>query len=416
VCRIRAFLLVALLIAPRAAWPQGAPLGPEFRVNTFTSGDQASPRIASDASGNFVVVWYGQARDGSSYGVFGQRFNSSGTPLGIEFRVNSYTTRGQFGPSIASDASGNVVVVWTSHDQDGSGDGVFGQRYASSGVSLGPEFRINTYTTGSQNRAEVASDTLGNFVVAWESYNQAGLWDVFGQRFAGAGTPLGQEFRVNTYTTGNQFGPSVAADPSGTLVVVWVSYAQDGSSYGVFGQRYTSSGTPLGAEFRVNSYTAGGQGGARATADASGNFLVVWGGSQDASGGGVFGQRFASSGAPMGPEFQVNTYTTSLQSSPFVAVDSFGDFVVTWNSLGQDGSAHGVFAQRYASSGLTLGPEFRVNTYTTSAQATSAVAADPSGNFVVVWLSQGQDGSLAGVYGQRYGQIVPIELMGLSLE
>ena len=50
-------------------------------------------------------------------------------------------------PSVASDAAGNFVVVWDSADQDGSDVGVFGQRYASSGAPLGPEFRVNTYTT-----------------------------------------------------------------------------------------------------------------------------------------------------------------------------------------------------------------------------------------------------------------------------
>ena len=47
---------------------------------------------------------------------------------------------------MASDSSGNFVVVWMSDSQDGSSDGVFGQRYASSGTPLGPEFRVNTYT------------------------------------------------------------------------------------------------------------------------------------------------------------------------------------------------------------------------------------------------------------------------------
>jgi hypothetical protein len=90
---------------------------------------------------------------------------------------------------------------------------------------------------------------------------------------------------------------------------------------------------------------------------------------------------------PLGPEFRVNTYTTGLQWFPSVAADTSGNFVVVWSSDGQDGSSWGVFAQRYASSGFPVGPEFRVNTYTTSPQGGSfdiAVASDPSGNFVVV--------------------------------
>ena len=106
--------------------------------------------MASDSSGNFVVVWESYYQDGSGFGVFGQRYASTGAPLGPEFRVNTHTTISQRYPAVASDSSGNFVVVWDSSSQDGSSYGVFGQRYASTGAPLGPEFRVNTYTTGSQ--------------------------------------------------------------------------------------------------------------------------------------------------------------------------------------------------------------------------------------------------------------------------
>src|SRR5206468_5304115 len=156
-----------------------------------------------------------------AFGVFGQRYDTSGTPLGPEFRVNTYTTNFQGGSSIASDSVGNFVVVWVSEFQDGSSFGVFGQRYASSGAPLGPEFRVNTYTTNYQGfPSRVASDTSGNFVVVWSSYTQDGSdQGIFGQRYASSGTALGSEFRVNTYTTNSQGYPSVAADLAGNFVV-----------------------------------------------------------------------------------------------------------------------------------------------------------------------------------------------------
>jgi hypothetical protein len=93
--RVPVLFFVALVSVPRPAWPQGNPLGPEFRVNTFIIGSQQSASVATDGSGNFVVVWKSQYQDGSFDGVFGQRYASSGTPLGPEFRVNTYTTGGQ---------------------------------------------------------------------------------------------------------------------------------------------------------------------------------------------------------------------------------------------------------------------------------------------------------------------------------
>jgi hypothetical protein len=419
--RAAAVLLLALVAVARDGWTQGGvPIGPEFRVNTYAFGTQRRPSVASDQDGNFVVVWESwDQQPSSSYGVFGQRFASSGAPLGPEFRVNTYTTGGSFNPSAAGIAGGDFVVVWTR-----SGGDVFGQRYNSSGAPVGSEFRVNTYTAGYQGEPAVASDAFGNFVFVWTSAGQDGAnFGVFGQRYASSGVPLGAEFRVNTYTTGYQYRPAVASDLQGNFVVVW----QDGNTYpepgggipgrGVFGQRYDSSGAPVGPEFQVETYTTGFQGGPAVVVQPGGPFVVVWHSvyKTDTSWG-VFGQRYSSSGAPVGSEFRVNTFTLGYQFGPALASDGAGNFVVTWSSP-QDGSFYGVFGQRYDSAGVPQGSEFRVNTYTTSGQGAPAVASNGVGSFVVVWESDGgQDGALGGIFGQRYNQIVPVELMQFAVE
>jgi hypothetical protein len=213
----------------------------------------------------------------------------------------------QFLPAAASDASGNFVVVWDSGvNQDGSFWGVFGQRYDSSGAPLGPEFRVNTFTLFAQDPS-VASDDAGDFVVVWRSrFLDGSGYGVLGQRFDSSGTPVGPEFRVNTYTTGDQYSPAVASDESGNFIVVWTSDDQDGSFTGVFGQRYASTGAPRGSEFRVNSQTFSAQEHAGVSSDAAGNFVVVWNYySQTYHSWSPVGQRFASAGAPLGPNFEV---------------------------------------------------------------------------------------------------------------
>ena len=110
---------VLLLSVPRAVWPQGGtPLGDEFRVNTYTTGTQYNAEVAADPGGNFVVVWTDFVQDGSGFGVFAQRFGSSGAPLGPEFRVNTYTTSFQWFASVAADSAGNFVVVWSAYGLD----------------------------------------------------------------------------------------------------------------------------------------------------------------------------------------------------------------------------------------------------------------------------------------------------------
>ena len=59
---------------------------------------------------------------------------------------------------------------------------------------------------------------------------------------ASAQTFAGGEFRVNTYTTNYQDSARAAMEPDGDFVVVWESYTQDGSGFGVLGQRFDTSG------------------------------------------------------------------------------------------------------------------------------------------------------------------------------
>jgi hypothetical protein len=416
--RRAAILCTALVLLPGAAWSQGNPVGPEFVVNSYTTSAQNHPSVGRDSLGNLVVVWSSYGQDDSEFGIFGQRFDASGAAVGPEFQVNTYTAGRQYLPSVTVGSPGDFVVVWMSIGQDGSQQGVFGQRYAASGVPLGPEFRVNTYTTGYQYSPDVGADSAGNFTVVWASDGQDGSsYGVFGQRYASSGMAVGPEFRVNTYASGHQRQPSVAADPAGNLVVTWVSEGQDGSNIGVFGQRYASSGAAVGPEFRVNTYTTGNQYRPSVAADPSGGFVVVWQSlPQDGSDHGVYAQRYAGSGTPLGPEFRVNTYTPNAQQRPFIATDSSGNFVVVWQSLYQDGSIFGAFGQRYSAAGTPEGPEFRINTYTTYVQSYPAVAADPAGNFVVVWQSTDQDGSSFGAVGQRFGAIVPLELIHFGVE
>jgi cysteine-rich repeat protein len=189
--------------------------------------------VAADADGDFVVVWI-------SGGVFGQRYTSTGTAVGSEFQVN---TEANDEPAVAAATDGDFVVVWTSVEQDGNLRGVFGQRYTSTGTALGSEFQVNTYTTSFQYAPAVAVTADGHFVVAWTSYSQDGdAHGVFGQRYTSTGAGLGSEFQVNTYTTSSQYedrGVAVAADADGDFVVVWTSTPdQDGDAHGVFGQRF----------------------------------------------------------------------------------------------------------------------------------------------------------------------------------
>jgi hypothetical protein len=385
---------LALAGLPTRAGAQ--PLGSEFQVNAYTTGRQEAcsrgggSLVAADASGNFVVVWQNDGPGDTSYGIFGRRFDSNGKPLGAEFRVNSYTTGRQWHPAVAADASGDFVVAWTTQaSQDGSAEGVFAQRYDSAGEALGGEFRVNSYTTSDQRDPSVATDGSGNFVIVWSSrYQDGDRWGIFGQRYDSDGSRVGREFRVNTSTPNDQRFPSVTAAADGDFVVAWLSG-------GIDAQRYDSAGQPQGGEFRVNDFgtflldptvatdVAGnfvvvwrrnsdvfakrydnsggelggeflvGRGGGgpvkpHVASDADGEFLVVWTDAEypDAE---VAGRHFSGNGEARGDKFQVNVFTGgSSQECASVGSTGAGQFVVVWQSGGdQDGDSTGVFGRRF---------------------------------------------------------------------
>jgi hypothetical protein len=374
----------------------------EFSINTRLS---SNPSIASDNNGNFVVTSHSQ-RDGSGYGVYAQRYNSLGVPQGSEFRVNSYTNDNQNNPSITSDNNGNFIITWQSSSQDGSGDGVYAQRYNNLGIPQGSEFRVNTYTTSNQNKPSISIDKNGNFIITWQSSSQDGSgYGVYAQRYNNLGIPQGSEFRVNTYTTSNQNKPSISIDKNGNFAVAWAS-EQDGSYYGIYSQRYNSLGVPQGSEFRVNSYTTYSQRIPTIVFDINNNFIITWESVQNYNEGtDIFIQRYNSLGVPQGSEFRVNTYTTNSQRTPKMATDSSGNFVVTWESYFQDGSHGGIYAQRYNSLGVPQGSEFQVHTYTSYYQASPSLAMDSNGNFVITWSSTDFKSNLVGIYAQRYSSL-----------
>jgi hypothetical protein len=255
----------------------GQPQGTEFRVNANTTGPQFLPRVDRRGNGPFVVTWWDELDGGDSFDDFGvaaRLFDSSGRPLGPEFRVNGYTTGYQYHPDVAMEASGRFVVVWGSRNFAGGRDGIFARTFEADGTPIGAEFQVNTTTTLGI-RPSVAWSPAGGYVVVWTLPDAS--FDVRARRLDDQGHPIVNEFVVNAATTGNQLTDisAVATDGAGNFVVTWSS-GYGGIETDVFARRFDALGSPRGADFRVNTYTTGGQREAAVASDAWGNFLVGW--------------------------------------------------------------------------------------------------------------------------------------------
>ena len=184
----------------------------------------------------------------------------------------------------------------------------------------GPEFLINTTTANNQSEPTITALPDGRFVVVWrdDSFTGGDISGtaIRGQVFAANGAPSGAEFLINTTTAGSQSQPTITALPDGRFVVAWTDFSGTGadtSGYAIRGQVFAANGAPSGPEFLINTITANNQTAPTITALPDGRFVVAWtdnsttGG--DISGGAIRGQVFAANGAPAGSEFLINTTT-----------------------------------------------------------------------------------------------------------
>ncbi|MEZ5935207.1 MAG: LamG-like jellyroll fold domain-containing protein [Alphaproteobacteria bacterium] len=338
----------------------GSAVGSEFQVNTTTASLQEAPAVTALADGGFVVAWQSTGQDGDSTGIYAQRYDSAGNTVGTEFQVNTTTTDAQEAPAITAFADGGFIVTWESRNQDGSNWGVYAQRYDSAGSAVGSEFRVNSWTFNEQRSPDIAALADGGFVVTWQSKDQDfSNWGVFAQRYDAAGAAVGPEFVVNTNWSGEQKEPSVAALDDGGFVVVWQSKDQDGDNWGIFAQRYDAAGNRTEFEFQVNQETANQQSDPSVSALPDGSFIVTWQSKdQDGDNWGIYGRRFSADGDALGNEFQINTTSAGQQEGVETAALGDGGLAVTWQSMDQDGDDLGVFGHRYDSetASVTVNP------------------------------------------------------------
>ena len=388
---------LGLLILPVVAAAQ-TPAGDRFVVSgPFAFAAELRGSVAANGD-EFVAVWYTNLPvSGEGFtAIEGRRLRADGTFLGDLFQVNSLIAGHNDLPDVAELPGGGFVVVWTSlgsAQTDNSSCSIQARRFAADGTPLDDQFQVNDFTTGEQIAPRVVVDSTGGFAVVWNS--DASNDDDSGRSvrariFDAGDNPVGAEFQVNTYTTGDQLYPSMAVSPTDEFVIVWHgdgSAGDDNSYRSVQARRYDSDGSSIGGEFQVNSYTTDFQGYASAGFTRDGDFLVVWqsdgssGG--DVNGGSIQARRFASDGAPMAVEFQVNDFTPGNQRLPDVHVFPEDDFVVVWH----DGAPYfgKTSARQFLSDGTPFASQVDVSYPQQFGPRSRIRVAGSETEFVVVW-------------------------------
>ncbi len=371
-------LFVLLLFCGSAALRAQLPLGPQFRINHNPTPDLMSPRVATNASGDFVVLWYGF---GDSRGgiLHARRFRPDGEPATDDIRVADQIISTNENVEMAIQDDGSFLAVFS------VSGALKVRRFAPDGTLL-----LDEQVAGGSPyvpQASISARSDGRFVVAWSLFSG----EVSARVFNPEGVPLGPVVTADT-TSGLKFGPRVAMGPQGEFVVVWLTFAgtdpSSGRPLGSFqAQRYGPGSRPRGEKIPVSDHYGGS---VHVAKDGAGNFLVIWSEVPNAGGGGphgIYGRRFSAAGAPLSAALPLVTSFTTGYTALAVAPD--GSFVIAWDSPGQGGFDQNVFAQVFPASGVPLRPAFSVPESVGGIQRYPWVAINGEGRFVVVWADRG---------------------------
>jgi hypothetical protein len=342
-----------------------------FKVNSSSVGDNERARVSVLNDGGAVFVW-----QGGTYGyqhVYARFLSASNVWNTGDILVNSSTNFSQLSPAVATLNNGNVVVVWSSFNQQGASSlyDVYGQMFSPDGQKIGSEFPVNQFTPYNQRTPAIAALSTGGFVTVWVSEQQRRVGattgqltapsqmshpsvDIYARLFSSSGQPVNNEFQVNIFSNVCA-NPTVAAGQGGAFSVGWGERDSvvPSNNWDVFARVFSANAVGGGVS-RINTETYGGQLGPRLSAAGS-DYLMVWTSmGQDSSAEGVFGQFLQADGSPNGGEFRVNTTWVSKQIHPVVASDGSGRFLVSWTSFTGGVSSFDLFAQRYVNGAQPL--------------------------------------------------------------
>lgn len=402
----RTFAAASALFLAVAADAQ-LPVGPEQQVNEYTTSFQNTARVAGTPDGGFVVAWFSAGPCGDrddTTNAQGRVFMADGEPAGSQFRVNEVCDwlRNEYPRSVLVDDDGELTIVWADvHSRpEGSYFGGSARRFAADGAPLGSEFVVAP-ALGYAESPVADGSPGGEFVVARALESSASYsYYVKVARFDPSGAPE-WNFPIEPSSGHGLARPDVDVAPAGDFVVAWLD--ADWPLVDIRMRRFDFDGTPLG---EVIDVTGPGASGLRTAPNVerngAGNFLVVW---QDAVSVGddtsftsVQARAFDATGAPLGPQIQVNDGTIGRQANGVAAAAPDGSFVVAWTDDpygepgGGDGAGAGIRARKVAADGTLLGPGFSVNSYTTGEQSSPSIAFLVVGDFVAAWSSDGSFG------------------------
>lgn len=283
--------------------------------------------------------------------------------------------------------------------------------------------------SGSDHVPHIVTDGQGNWVAIWDSDDTLGGTigmdiDILCARSENNGaswsTPAPVNINAASDGSGADNNPFIATDSLGTWIVVWQSTTNLGGAIGtdsdILYARSTNNGmtwslpAPLNSNAAIDAVSDSKP---QISADSQGHWVVVWSSQINPSGPGsdtdIFVATSNNAGATWTPPVPLNSNATTdigNDAEPIVANDGHEFWLVVWRSTenlgGTIGTDDDFFFARSTDNGASWTPPAVLNTNAatdTRGGGDLTLAADGHGVWLVAWTSSENLGGVLGTDG-----------------
>jgi len=348
-----------------------------------------NPPISISENGYLIVVW--SLHSISNYGIFGQFYDQNGYPVDETFQISTSVTNSPDYPSVSMQNDGTSLVVWQGENQDDDGSWIYGQ-LLSMNQKIGNEFKVNNITTGDQQKPCIAASN-GYFIVIWQGpdNDQEGI---YGKIFNINGDVVYEDFLINENQTNTQSDPSVDIFASIDdnlivnlyFVVTWMSYD---INFQILAREFLikldgNNTTNFGNEFQVNENSSLNNTFPKISLISQDNDILYIIIWQADS---VKARIFSNNGRKDN-EIIVNTRENmSPYFYPSVCLTMNYGFYVVYQMNSFDGSGLDIYVKSFSFLDETIGEEDLLNINVIGDQQLPFVKTISNGEVFVVWLS-----------------------------
>jgi len=339
-----------------------------FPLSLKAAGNVFVPSIATDGQGHWVVVWNSDDTIGGTIGadddIIVVRSADNGQTWSSPAPLNNNAandTGNDTNPRIATDGSGHWIVVWSSNDTLGGTIGtdqdILVARSIDNGANWSSPIPLNHYAgvdVSGDTDADIATDGKGNWIAVWDSTDSLGNtigteYDILAARSVDNGAHWSNAFALNTDAGSDSVEdgyPRIACDQAGNCVAVWAAFANGVPSF-IRAAGSTNAGANWSDPVELNPGAGSDDAYPHVATDGLGDWVAGWEFSDPQGGAprtGVLVSRSIDTGVhwSLPAPLKANAATdTVFETDAQVAADGHGNWVTAWRSNDSLGSTIG---------------------------------------------------------------------------